>query len=338
MKVLSVIVFILTISLFFACSTNENEPLAPDPPGQSMKLTVTYDQVYYVNLTEQAVIEISDPLLEKDWDISIDILARIRLNGGASAPGQVYASKIEGIAYEELKNAPDATYMTDDQNGAYIGENWYYYDITTHSVNPLDHFYVIRARDGEFYKFIISDAVFTSRTDGELTMLIEKISAPPSYEIQSTVGRTLVTEIALSTTESIYFSLKESKIVEISDESSSLNWDLKTSYLTVHINGGTSGPGSCAAKMYDNVEFDSLDTIPIDGYVEDDSTTALAIGDSWYSYNPMNHTLSPVPNVYVIKTVDGNFAKLEFIAKDFTSQTEGIAVARVHYTQNTTKF
>jgi hypothetical protein len=115
-------------------------------------------------------------------------------------------------------------------------------------------------------------------------------------------------------------------------------WDLKTSYLTVQINGGTSGPGACSAVMYDDVKFDSLQTIPNDGYVTDDSTSALAIGDSWYSYNPMNHTLSPVPNVYVVKTVDGNHAKIEFIAKDFSSQTEGVAVVKVHYTENQNTF
>jgi hypothetical protein len=338
MKLLSIIVLSLSLSLFFGCSTNENEPIAPNPPGEPMKLTVTYDQVYYLNFIDQSVVEISDPLIEKDWDISVDILTRITLNGGASAPGKVYATKIEGIAYEELKNAPDVTYMTDDQNGGYIGENWYFYDITTHSVSPLDHFYVIQANDGEFYKFIISDAVFTSRTDGELTFYIEKITAPSSYELQSTVGRTLTTEITLSATEPLYFNIKEARMVEVSDESSSLDWDLKTSYLTVQLNGGTSGSGSCAAKMYDNVEFDSLEIIPTDGYVQDDSSTNLAIGDSWYSYNPMTHTLSTVPNVYVVKTVDGNYAKLEFIAKDFSSQSAGIAVIKLHYTQNNSKF
>ena len=175
MKELSLIVLILSITIFSSCSTNENDPISSDPPGEPLKLTVTYEEVYYINLADQAVVEVTDPLLEKDWDISLDILTRIHLNGGASAPGPAFASKVEGIAYEEVKSAPEVTYMTDDQNGPYIGENWYYYDVTTHSVQPLDLFYIIRAADGEFYKFQISDAVFTSRTDGELTIYIEKI-------------------------------------------------------------------------------------------------------------------------------------------------------------------
>ncbi len=338
MKVLTIIVLILSISFFTGCSTNENDPISPDPPGEPLKLTVTYDEVYYINLNEQAVVEVSDPLLEKDWDISLDILARIHLNGGSSAPGSVYATKVEGIPYEDLNNAPEVTYMTDDQNGGYIGEKWYYYDITTHTVNPLDHFYVIKGVDGEFYKFKISDAVFTSRTEGELTIYIEKISSPASYETQSTVGRTLTTEITLSTTESVYYNLKEVRIVDVSDETVATNWDLKTSYLTVQINGGTSGPGTCSAIMFDDVAFDSLQTIPTEGFVTDDSTSALAIGDSWYSYNPMTHTLSTLPNVYVLKTVDGHYAKIEFIAKDFSSQSAGVAVIKLHYTENASTF
>ncbi len=338
MNLLSIIFLIFSLFVLFGCSTNENEPLGSEPLGEPMELAVTYDQVYYINLAEKAVVEVTDPLLDAGWDLSLDILTRIHLNGGSTAPGSVYAAKVEGIAFEDVKNAPGITYMTDDQNGGYIGEKWYYYDVTTHTVNPLDHFYVIRSIDGEFYKFKISDAVFTSRTDGELTIYIEKVSSPSSYETQSTAGRTLTTEITLSTIESVYFNLKEAKIVEVTDETTSMDWDIKTTYLTVNLNGGTSGPGDCSAIMYKDVEFDSVQAIPADGYVVDDSTIALAIGDSWWSYNPATHTLSPVPNVYIVKTVDGHHAKLEFIAKDFPTQSEGVAIIKLHYTENVDTF
>jgi len=338
MKVFSILFLILSFFVLFGCSTNENPPLEPELPGEPITLTVTYDQVYYISLTEKSVVEIADPLLEKNWDLALDILTRFQLNGGSTSPGDVYASKVEGIAFEDLKTAPSVTYMTDDQNGGYIGENWYFYNATTHTVNPLDHFYVIRAADGEFYKFSISDAVFTSRTDGELTIYIEKISSPSSYETQSSIGRSMTTEIPLSTLESVYFNLKEAKVVEVSDESTSLDWDIKTSYLTVNINGGTSGPGNCVAVMYEDVKFDSVHAIPTDGFVSDDSTTSLAIGDTWWSYNPATHTLSPVPNVYVVKTNDGYYAKLEFIAKDFPTQAEGVAIVKLHYTEDASTF
>jgi hypothetical protein len=152
------------------------------------------------------------------------------------------------------------------------------------------------------------------------------------------VGRTLTTEITLSTIESVYFNLKEPKIVEVTNETTSMDWDIKTTYLTVNLNGGTSGPGNCSAIMYKDVEFDSVQAIPADGYVVDDSTIALAIGDSWWSYNPATHTLSPVPNVYIVKTVDGHHAKLEFIAKDFPTQSDGVAIIKLHYTENVGTF
>jgi hypothetical protein len=338
MKILSILSLSFIITVFVSCSTNENVPIAPDPTLEPIKLSVTYDEVYYISLTEKSVVEISDPLIEKDWDLVIDIMTRIKLNGGATAPGSVFATKVEGIAFVDVKNAPNVTYMTDDQNGDYIGEAWYYYDVTTHSVNPLDQLYIIRAEDGEFYKFQITDAVFTSRTDGELTIYIEKISSPASFETQSTIGRTLISDITLSTLESIYFNLKEARIVQIADESTSMDWDLKTSYLTVQLNGGTSGPGTCSAVMFDDVLFDSLQTIPSEGFVSDDSTKALAIGDSWYSYNPATHILSTVPNVYVVKTADEHYAKIEFIAKDFSSQAEGVAVIKLQYTENPSTF
>jgi len=338
MKLFSIFSLILSLFVLFGCSTNENPPLEPEPPIEPITITVSYGESYYINLAEKSVVEITDPLLENGWDIVIDLLTRIKLNGGASSPGPVYASKVEGLGFEDVKTAPSVTYMTDDQNGDYIGENWYFYDLTTHSVTPYDQFYIIRDVNDEFYKFKISDVVVTSRTEIDLKIYIEKISSPASYETQSEIGRSLITEIDLSTLESVYFDLKEVKIIEVSDESTSMDWDLKTSYLTVNLNGGTSGPGNCMAVMYEDVKFDSLHAIPADGYVSDDSTSSLAIGNSWYSYNPATHTLSPVPNVYVIKTNDGHHAKLEFIAKDFPTQAEGVAIVKLHYTENVSEF
>ena len=48
MKVFSIFFFIIGLFILFGCSTNENTPLEPDPPGEPLKLTVTYDQIYYI--------------------------------------------------------------------------------------------------------------------------------------------------------------------------------------------------------------------------------------------------------------------------------------------------
>ncbi len=183
MRILSLLFLIVPLLILFGCSTNENDPMGPEDEGSTLKLTVTAAEKYYISLSKQSTIEVVDPLTNSEWDLSIENLTTIKLNGGSTAPGSVYAFVVDGIAFEDLNSAPETTYLTDDQNGPYIGDNWYFYDITTHTVNPLDTYYVILAMDGHFYKFKITDAVFSSRTDGELTIKIEKLDAPASYDI-----------------------------------------------------------------------------------------------------------------------------------------------------------
>jgi hypothetical protein len=341
MRILSLSFLIVPLLMLFSCSTNENDPMGPEDESSTLKLTVTAADKYYISLSQNLAIDTTDtdPLINPNWDLSIENLTTIKLNGGSTAPGSVYAFLVDGIAFEDLNSAPESMYLTDDQNGLYIGDNWYFYDKSNHTVNPLDLYYVIRAINGQFYKFQITKTFFSSIDDGELTIKIEKLDAPASYDTQPTTGRVMMSLLPLSSEESVYFNFKDAKTVEISDETTSLEWDLKSSYVNIMVNGGTSGSGDCAAIMYTNANFDSITTIPSDGYVYDDTASeSYAIGVSWYTYNDTTHVLSPNPNVYVIRTADGNYAKLEFIATDFSSQSAGISVIKSEYIENSQKF
>ena len=94
-------IFTLLITLFilsiYGCSTNENDPLSPEPEGLTLKLTVTATGVYYIQLENLTAVEINEPLMDETWDISIDNLTNIKLNGGSTAPGAVYALAVSGM-------------------------------------------------------------------------------------------------------------------------------------------------------------------------------------------------------------------------------------------------
>ncbi len=333
------LVFLLSLFIFLglmSCSTNENDPLGGEPKGQTLKLTVTASEIYYLKFEELSSVAISDPLFEPDWDISIENLTNIKMNGGATAPGSVYAKIMPGMPFEDITAAPDDIFETDDQSGPYIGENWYFYDINTHTVNPGDDSYVIKAIDGEYYKFWISDAVFTSRTDGELTIVVAKVTPPANAETESVIGRVLMARLPLIAGSPTYFSLKDAAIMELSDPSTSLNWDFFSDFTTIYSNGGSSGPANCAAYVYDNMDFDSIMTVPAGKYVTDDTTKQVkeyAIGDSWYDYNIQTHQLTINSNVYIMRTATGNHAKLQFVAKNFASQNGGEAVIKYQYVE-----
>jgi hypothetical protein len=281
---------------------------------------------------------IDDYLMDDTWDIVIDNLTRVRLNGGSTASGDVFAAVMENVNYDDITVAPDMLYKVDTQDELAIGESWYFYDISTHTVNPLDKVYVIRAGDGSYYKFQISDVSFPSRTDGELSLRFNKISDPAAPEFLDGLDRVQYYRLPLSGASATYFNFKNATTLGVADELSSTEWDLKAAFVTVSLNGGASGPGNAGAVTYTESVFDSIYSAPADGFVMDNGDDVMAIGDSWYIYDFVTHTLSVDPKVYIVKTANGNHAKLEFVKADFSGQNDGIALIRFHYIEGTSEF
>ncbi len=62
--------------------------------------------------------------------------------------------------------------------------------------------------------------------------------------------------------------------------------------------------------------FDAVTEAPVDGYVEstfgrDTLNTAI---DRWYSYSVLSHLLEPNGHVYVVRTAESRYAKLELLS------------------------
>ncbi len=330
------------ILMLSACSTNEN-PVEPTGQGATMKLTVTAGERYYIKFSEKSEVTIADYLMEDEWDIVIDNLTRIRVNGGATAPGKVHVLMLDGTDYDKLAKAPDLEYVTDTQDSYAIGEAWYFYNVNDHTVNPLDKIYVIKTADGAFYKFMITECVFSSRTDGEIKFRFDPVDAPAKPEYQDTHARVRYVKFSLSGAEKTYLNLKEGTEVAIGDQATSTVWDLYSDFVTIYTNGGTSGPGQGAGILYEATEFDSVNSAPQEGYVADDTLASpeskWAVGDSWFSYDFNTHSLSVNADyTYVLRTADGRYAKLEFVAAEFYGQSGGMAVMRIEYLDYGTEF
>jgi hypothetical protein len=116
-----------------------------------------------------------------------------------------------------------------------------------------------------------------------------------------------------------FFSLTDGEIVDKADSASTL-WDIALAGTTILVNGGTSGPGQGAAQIVSGT-FDELAEAPESGY-QTDSETGFAIpagsGNGWYNYtgggNPPNAVI-PIPgSVIVLKTAEGNYAKMEILS------------------------
>jgi len=121
-----------------------------------------------------------------------------------------------------------------------------------------------------------------------------------------------------------YFSFEKGDTVRPSDPENSLDWDLKFQRYRIGTNSGTSGPGEGGAVNVGKVDFDSYDEAPESGYVEDTimtftghegeyerSCNPVLLG--WYEMVGMPPTFYPTDSVYVVKTADGKYAKVQFL-------------------------
>lgn len=100
----------------------------------------------------------------------------------------------------------------------------------------------------------------------------------------------------------------------------SLDWDIALRRAKIITNGGATNPkGKGAIAMIEKTDFDSVTEIPsADAFVLDvipstpDEPKNIAI-DKWYKYDFIRHKLKPKKQIFIARTVDGNFAKFEIL-------------------------
>jgi HmuY protein len=104
------------------------------------------------------------------------------------------------------------------------------------------------------------------------------------------------------------------------------SWDIAFRGTTIVVNGGTAigitdeptRTGSGAVSIVSNT-LSAVTTIPSAATFVQDGVNTYAIptgsGNGWYNYNPTNNLITPIAGkVFVIKTHDGKYAKMEIIS------------------------
>ena len=117
-----------------------------------------------------------------------------------------------------------------------------------------------------------------------------------------------------------FYSLADGKMVDKAD-SNSTQWDIALAGTTLLVNGGTSGPGEGEAQVMTGA-FADLSEAPESGYQADsEAERAIPTGSNngWYNYtgqegNPPNAVLPLPGRIIVLRTAEGNYAKLEILS------------------------
>lgn len=134
---------------------------------------------------------------------------------------------------------------------------------------------------------------------------------------------------ATSYTKWVYFSFKKGEIIEITTPSNDLTWDIAFHRGDLKLNGGESGIGKGEAINTNKTDWSTVTEAPTSGYVKDKvgtitvNFTGTGIEEAQQSFSQTLatwltiDTSNPPPvytyhnYIYVIKTADGKFVKLQ---------------------------
>ena len=144
---------------------------------------------------------------------------------------------------------------------------------------------------------------------------------PPVVVTDNGDGSSTVIVDSRDETSWIYLDLES--LMEVSPVSAddSPVWDLGFLRFNVKGNSGSSGTGDVGVQLAEGVPFESLDVAPSDGYAvdevmggpEDMEPEPGYAFDLWYDYDMDAHTLEARDVVYVVRTVDGNYFKIQML-------------------------
>ena len=110
-----------------------------------------------------------------------------------------------------------------------------------------------------------------------------------------------------------FFSFSQGSVVE---PRGPLDWDLAFRRFHIIANGGAGYAGKGGIANLGTVSFDSVAVAPEWGYVGSSAgkDSANAATSRWYSYSFTSHLLKPKPDVWVVRTADGRYARMRMVS------------------------
>ena len=137
-----------------------------------------------------------------------------------------------------------------------------------------------------------------------------------------------------------YFDFSRGEQVNIHD-TSSLEWDLAFRRGKIITNGGATNKfGKAGLINLGEVSFDAVESVPLKDFIPDEATrtqTENPVLLQWYKYNYITHKLTARKNIYVMRTSDGKFAKVQFLSFYCADKQPGCIQMKYVYQNEGTK-
>ena len=142
----------------------------------------------------------------------------------------------------------------------------------------------------------------------------------PVESVEHLTDPTVYTVDARSDNVWVYFDFSRAAVVPVLDPKTD-GWDLAFKRYVVRTNGGRSNPdGQGAVLKLSRRDFASLTGVPQEQPFQADVHPKNRLHpfnpalEKWYNYSYLANVLAPKPEVYVIRTQDGKYAKMRMLS------------------------
>jgi len=283
------------------------------------------------------------------WDLAFSRF-RVRVNGGTTGGGGVQVALLDGADWGAVTEAPDGGWTVpgpdgeddDDTEPDNVFNNgtddWYEYEIETHTLTARDRVYVVASTERRFYKLQLLDYYDGAGSPAWVRFRWAEIDAPPSElpdagpsdfdaGMPMDAGGPMIPPDAITVEAGdgatwVYVSAEDG-VVTPADPESDLGWDIALRRTEVRTNSGTSGAGVGGAMELEGSTaeaFDAITDATTFGYRQDavidtgrpgsEPTSLSEVLGDWYDYDPMFHSVSAGDRTYLVRTATGGYAKL----------------------------
>ena len=183
----------------------------------------------------------------------------------------------------------------------------------------------------------------------ELPENLPVLSSVDPAEVGKKITDTIIYTFAASTIDQwVYFDFSRGSVVsDVSSLKDVMNWDIALRMTKIVSNGGdTNEPGKVTIAKLDTSDFDSVLEVPENAKFLKDvkppnkSDTQNDSFENWYSYKSFSHKIKPFDNVYLIKTAEGSYAKMQILnyyCKDDKEEIKGCYTIKYVYQGDGTK-
>ena len=222
----------------------------------------------------------------------------------------------------------------------------------TPHINLTKYVYVLKTTKGEYVKLQITEYTNKKNENGYITFKYDflTVAAPIEKEaltFTKNIGETQID--ATNMTNWQYFSLAKGTVVTVTTPENDLTWDIAFKGYYVKLNGGVNGKGKGEALKTESKDFETVKETIVVGFEKDKEVTFKAMGGKetkenvspvltggfgsttgTINLNPANMkewggVYAPNKWVYIIKTADGKYAKVQ--VTDFYKEVSNKKIA-----------